>query len=126
MTTGFHEINLEETPVGMIVTLRFKEKISKKDYDEFVPKIEGLINNKSKIRLLLELHDFQGWTVGALWEDTKFAAQHFNDIERLAVVGDKRWKKGITVFVKPFTGAEVRYFDMKEIDKAHEWVYQVL
>jgi len=28
---------------------------------------------------------FKGWTAGALWEDTKFAAKHFNDIDRIAV-----------------------------------------
>jgi hypothetical protein len=37
---------------------------------------------------------------------------------RLAVVGDARWQKGITVF----TGAEVRYFEMADIEKAREWI----
>ena len=68
------------------------------------------------------MHDFEGWTAGALWEDTKFAAKHFNDIERVAVVGEARWQKGITVFGKPFTSADVRYFDMQEIDRAREWI----
>ena len=70
------------------------------------------------IALLVELIDFKGWTAGALWEDTKFAARHFNDIDRLAVVGDARWEKGITVFIKPFTKAQVKYFDMKDLPKA--------
>lgn len=124
MTIGFHEIDLEEAPAGKIVTLRIKEKLSKEDYNEFVPMIEGMMQNNSKIRLLVELHDFDGWTAGALWEDSKFATRHFNDIERLAVVGDKRWEKGVTVFIKPFTSAEVRYFDMKTIDKARQWIHE--
>ena len=124
MTIGFHEIQVEETSTGKIVTLRFKEKLSKKDYDEFVPRIEGLMENDSKIRLLVELIEFEGWTAGALWEDTKFAARHFNDIDRLAVVGDSRWEKGITVFVKPFTTADVKYFDTKDLDKARRWVLE--
>lgn len=122
MTIGFHEIDLEETPAGKIVTLRIKEKLSRDDYDEFVPMIEGMMEDNSKIRLLVELRDFEGWTAGALWEDTKFAARHFNDIERLAVVGDKRWEKGVTVFIKPFTKADVRYFDRNVIDEARQWV----
>ena len=122
MPIGFDEIQVDPTPVGTIVTLKFREKLDKQDYETFVPMIESQMKNGSPIRLLTELHDFKGWTVGALWEDTKFAAKHFNSIERLAVVGESRWQKGVTVFVKPFTAADVRYFDMKEIDTARKWV----
>ena len=125
MAIGFHEIDVEETTAGKIVILRFKEKLTKQDYDEFIPRIEGLMENSPKIRLVVELHDFKGWTAGALWEDTKFAARHFNDIERLAVVGDAHWEKGVAVFIKPFTKAVVRYFDMKDVEKAHQWVREV-
>jgi hypothetical protein len=122
MPIGFYEILLEESPVGKIVTLKFRETLRKKDFDEFVPRIEGLMGNNSKIRLVVELHDFKGWTAGALWEDIKFADRHFSDIKRLAVVGDTRWEKGVTLFVKPFIKAEVRYFDMKEADQASQWI----
>ena len=118
MTMGFHEIQVEETPVGKIVTLTIKEKLRKKDYEEFVPQLEQLMQSGDKIRLVVELHNFQGWTMGALWEDTKFAARHFSDIERLAVVGDARWEKGVTLFLKPFTKAQVRYFGSDNIGQA--------
>ena len=122
MPIGFDEIQVDPTPVGTIVTLKFREKLDKEDYETFVPMIESQMKNGAPIRLLAELHDFEGWTAGALWEDTKFAAKHFNDIERVAVVGEARWQKGITVFGKPFTSADVRYFDMQEIDRAREWI----
>ncbi|SFI52823.1 hypothetical protein SAMN05428978_10159 [Nitrosomonas sp. Nm34] len=43
--------------------------------------------------MLVELVHFHGSTAGAAWEDTKFAVRQFNDIERLAIVGDKAWEK---------------------------------
>ena len=122
MTLGFDEIQLEKTPVGDIVTLTFKGKVDKEDYDMFVPQIEGLMQGDAKIRLLVELQDFKGWTAGALWEDTKFAARHFNDIERLAIVGDAQWERNMTAFIKPFTTATVRYFDMQHADQARDWI----
>lgn len=124
MTLGFDEIQLEKSPLGDIVTLKFKGKVRKEDYELFVPQIEGLMKGDARIRLLVELHDFKGWTAGALWEDTKFAARHFSDIEKLAVVGDSRWEKGMTAFIKPFTKAAVKYFHMPELDQAREWVRQ--
>jgi hypothetical protein len=125
MPIGFDEIQLEESPAGKIVTLTFREQLRKEDFEEFVPRIEGFMGDGSKIRLLVELQDFKGWTAGALWEDTKFATRHFNDIDRLAVVGDLKWEKGVTVFVKPFTGASVQYFDENEVHRARQWVREV-
>jgi hypothetical protein len=124
MPIGFDEIQVDTTPVGTIVTLKFREKLDKTDYDMFVPMLEAQILKSSPIRLLAELHDFKGWTTGALWEDTKFGTKYFNDIERLAIVGDSQWQKGISVFIKPFTAAKVRYFFMEEIDKARKWIRQ--
>lgn len=123
MPIGFDEIQVEEMESGTLVTLKIKEKLDKEDYGMFVPMIESQMQNGSPVRLLIELHDFKGWTAGALWEDTKFAAKHFNDIDRMAVVGDAKWQKGVTMFFKPFTGAEVRYFDMDAIDAARQWVH---
>jgi hypothetical protein len=122
MAIGFDEIQLDKTPVGTIVTLRFNKKLDKEDYEAFIPLIESQIQNAAPIRVLVELNDFEGWTAGALWEDTKFAARHFKDIERLAITGESRWKTGVMVFVKPFTSAEVRFFDIQEVDRARQWI----
>ena len=45
-------------------------------------------------------------------------------IERLALVGEKRWEAGMAVFCKPFTTAEVRYFDESKAEEAAEWIHE--
>jgi len=122
MPAGFDEIQVEETPQGKLITLKFKEKLRKEDYEKFVPIVGSQMRDGETVRILVELHDFEGWTVGALWEDTKFAARHFKDIERLAVVGDSKWQEGLSLFAKPFTAATVYYFKMEEIEKARRWI----
>lgn len=97
-------------------------KLHKEDYELFVPEIERRIAEHGKLRIMLEMVDFHGWTAGALWEDTKFDMKHFKDIERLALVGDKKWQKGMAVFCKPFTTAKVQYFDHAERDEAEQWL----
>jgi hypothetical protein len=64
---------------------------------------------------------FHGWSVGALWEDIEFEARHFRDIERLALIGDKKWEAGMAC-CKPFTTATIRYFDRAEAAQARAWV----
>ena len=122
MTIGFDEIHVDEGAAGKIITLTFNEEIRKKDYDLFVPLVENQIRHNASVRILVELHAFKGWTAGAFWEDTMFADKHFNNIDRLAIVGESRWKKGVTHFVKPFAAAQVRYFEMEAIDQACRWL----
>jgi len=74
----------------------------------------------------MEMRDFHGWTAGALWEDTKFAFHHFRSIERLAIIGEKKWQKGMATFCRPFTAAEVRYFERSQEQEAHDWLQQEL
>ncbi len=70
------------------------------------------------------MHDFHGWTAGALWQDIKFDLKHFRDIERLALIGEKAWEHGMTAFCKPFTTATVRYFDRSsEVEQAEAWIH---
>jgi len=114
---------LEEGP-GNTVRVRLQGKLTRDDYELFVPEIERLTKEHGKIRMLVELVDFHGWTAGAMWEDTKFGARHFADIERLAIVGDKKWEEGMAVFCKPFTLAKVHYFDRAEIDRAKAWLHE--
>ena len=113
---------LEEGP-GNTVTVRLTGKLTSADYELFVPEIERLTEVHGTIRMLVELVDFHGWTAGALWEDTKFAARHFSDIERLALLGDSKWEKGMAVFCKPFTRAKVRYFERSDFAQAKAWLH---
>lgn len=61
------------------------------------------------------MHDFHGWELAAAWEDTKFSMRHFHDSERLAMVGEKAWQHWMAVFCKPFTKADVRYFEASAV-----------
>jgi hypothetical protein len=97
-------------------------KLEAEDYELLVPEAERLINEYGRIRIIAELVDFEGWSAGALWEECKLAYHHLKDIERMAVVGDKAWEKGMTAFVKPFVGAKLKYFDASERMDAIDWI----
>jgi hypothetical protein len=97
-------------------------KLTKEFYEQLAPAVEQQIKEFGKLRILFVMHDFHGWTAGALWEDMKFDMKHWKDIERLAIVGESKWEKGMATFCKPFTKAKIRYFDHKQLDEAREWV----
>ncbi|QDV26455.1 SpoIIAA family protein [Aureliella helgolandensis] len=115
-------VELTELQAGNLLEIRVSGKLDRAAYDLFTPAVERQIETYGKVRILFEMHDFHGWDAAALWEDIKFDVKHFNDIERLAIVGDKKWEHGMAVFCKPFTTASVRYFDTSDIDQARQWL----
>jgi hypothetical protein len=48
--------------------------------------------------------------------------EHFDDIERLAMVGEKEWQQVMAWFCKPFTKAKVRDFDRADLSAAETWL----
>ena len=119
-------IELIEGHDGKILTVRVSGKLTADDYHEFVPEAERLIASHGKIRVLFDMRDFHGWSLAALWEDVKFDLKHFRHIERLALVGDRTWEKWMATFCRPFTSADVRYFDQSEAAQAKQWIEEDL
>ena len=113
---------LNEKNDGKLLEVRVSGKLTHDDYRHFVPAFERLVKQHGKVRVLFEMVDFHGWGATALWDDIKFDLEHFSDIERLAMVGDKTWEKGMSAFCRPFTTARIRYFDRSAIEEARLWL----
>jgi hypothetical protein len=115
-------VKLNEMNDGKLLEVQLSGKLTKEDYELLVPTVEKLVNKYGKIRVLLVMKDFHGWTAGAFWEDIKFDLKHFSDIERLAIVGETMWEQGMATFCKPFTTAKIRYFDQDKSNDASIWL----
>jgi hypothetical protein len=115
-------IRFENESEGKVLAIQVSGKLAKADYVYFAPEFERLVQLNGKLRVLFDLAGFHGWEAGALWEDIKFDVKHFADIERLAMVGDKKWEHGMAMFCKPFTKATIRYFDRADAAKARTWL----
>jgi hypothetical protein len=122
--TMFMPIQLTELNEGKVLEVYVSGKLAHEDYQHFVPEFERLVKKNGKIRVLFEMADFHGWDGSAIWDDIKFDLKHFTDIERLAMVGEKKWEKGMSMFCKPFTTAKIRYFDRACYEEARAWLEQ--
>lgn len=113
---------LDWNPETAILEVDLSGQLDKADYEQFAPEIDRLIKQQGAVRVLVTLHNFKGWTFAGIWEDIKFDARHYNDIDRLAIVGEKKWHEGMALFCKPFTSAKVRYFEQFEYEDARAWL----
>jgi hypothetical protein len=51
--------------------------------------------------------------------------EHTKDIERLALVGDKKWEAWMAKLAGPFLKAEIRYYDWSRLQTAWDWLREV-
>ncbi|MBE0536386.1 MAG: STAS/SEC14 domain-containing protein [Phycisphaerae bacterium] len=117
-------ITMEQKAVENVIEIHLSGKIHRGDYEKYVPEIERILDQQGKIRVLVVMEDFHGWDTGGLWRDIKFDAKHYKDFERIALVGEKSWEKGMATICKPFTTADIRYFSPNDVEEARRWILQ--
>jgi ubiquinone/menaquinone biosynthesis C-methylase UbiE len=115
-------IQLSEKNGGKILEVQVTGKLTHKDYQRFVPEFERKVLEHGKIRILFDMEDFRGWKMAALWDDLKLDVRYFSAIDKLAMVGDKKWQKWMSGFCRPFTTAEIRYFNREAAGEARLWL----
>ena len=92
--------------------------MTKESYQIFAPAVDELVVEHGKLRILFEMRNCHGWTVGAMQEDLKFDYKHWHDIEKLAIVGESKCKAGMVALCKPFRSANIKYLDHEKLDDA--------
>jgi hypothetical protein len=109
-----------------VIGLKLSGKLHDEDYDRFVPLVDQSVEQHGKVRMLVEFHDFHGWSAHALWDDIVFSASHCLDIDRIAMIGENDWQKWMAKVCKPFTKATIKYFEHSQADEARAWVEEGL
>ena len=115
-------LQIIENNSGNILELDVSGKFVASDFQSLEATFQKLVKQYGKIRVLFRMQDFHGWEPVAFWDEVKFDLKHLRDIERLALVGDKQWEKFLGVFGRPFTSAEIRYFDKSALAEARAWL----
>lgn len=117
---------LKEQIDGHVLEMTVSGALTKEAYQDFVPLIEAATHKYGKARILMVMMGFQGWDAGAQWEDSGVDANQFEDIERLAIVGETAWENGMSMFCRPFKGATVKYLSTVKLDDARSWIQEGL
>ena len=101
--------------------------LSSADYElHFKLHAERLIAKYGKINVVLHLDEnFEGWDLGAMWDDTKFGLQHRHDFHRIAVVGAQVWFKWAMNLGSKFVDGQFMTFEQNDLAGAVAWVNAV-
>jgi SpoIIAA-like len=94
--------------------------------EDFLRCQEALINEMGRvgnIRLLFVLDGFDGWDEKDDWRDMTFYTKYGSSIDRIAIVGDERWRSETLMFAgADLRRAPVQFFPAASLDQARTWV----
>lgn len=76
-----------------------------------------------RVRIVVVAEDFLGWGKSDEWGDLSFQLENDAKIERMALVGDRKWKELVLAFVgQGFRDFPIEYFETGQMAKARRWV----
>ena len=111
---------LSGMPAG-VIGFEASGKMHAEDYrDVVLPALEHAAA-AGEVRFVIVMHDFDGMSGSALWQDLKVGIEHWRAWKRIALVTDIEWMKQMTSLFGWMTPGEVKTFPLAQRDEAIEW-----
>ena len=106
-----------------VYRLDVRGTLRKSDLDRCQDVLAGEIGRIGPVRLLFVLDGFEGWEPHADWNDLTFYVKHGESIERIAIVGDERWRDEALMFAAAdLRRAPVEFFPEEGAVNARAWL----
>ena len=111
---------MSDMPAG-VIGFEASGKMRAEDYrDVVLPALERAAAG-GEVRFVIVMHDFDGMSGGALWQDLKVGVEHWRAWKRIALVTDIDWMAQATTLFGWMTPGEVRHFRLAQRDEAIAW-----
>jgi hypothetical protein len=112
--------NLPDHVVGVSAS----GQVTAKDYEAvLIPAVDAALLRHKRIRLLYQLTpDFESFTTGAMWDDSRLGIAHLKAWERIAVVTDVHWVANATRMFAFLLPGLVKVFSNNEQPDAEKWI----
>jgi stage II sporulation SpoAA-like protein len=108
-----------------VFRVAFRGVLRKADLDRCETELVAEMQRLGRVRLLFVLDDFGGWAPGDNWRDLTFYARYGDRIERIAIVGEEKWRGEALMFAGAgLRQAPVEFFagPQASIDDAKVWL----
>jgi hypothetical protein len=108
---------------GKLLQIRIRGMLKKADYDRIIQIAKEAIAREGKIRALAILEGFEGWERHEEWGDVSFMIGQGQHIEKMAIVGDEKWRDDAVAFTaKGFRPTAIEFFGTSRLNEARTWV----
>lgn len=106
-----------------VLHISLRGKLDTEAYENDIEDLNRFMAAHGKVRLLIDLRDFDGWQgLGALKDHFQLVRGHADHVERAAILGDAGWQEMAVQIGKRAFGLDARHFDGQDYDKARDWL----
>ena len=106
-----------------IVTVRLSGTLKYAEYAEGQKRLGEIIRQQGKMRGLILLENYLGNEKEGDWGDVSFQAEYDPYIEKMAIVGDRKWEAATLMFTgKGVRRVPIEYFEPGDLAKAKAWL----
>lgn len=108
---------------GKLLQVKARGMLRKADHERLVQIAKEAIAREGKIRALIIAEGFQGWERHEEWGDVSFMMGEGQHIEKMAIVGDEKWRDDALAFTaKGFRPTAIEFFDASRLNDARTWL----
>jgi hypothetical protein len=111
-----------ERSSGSVFGLEICGKETGENLEQIKPLLGELLMEHEKVNILILLTDFTGWDLKGFFGEIRLGLKFYNRMNKIAIVGDKKWEELLVKIDAPFEKAEERFFYLNDLEKAWEWV----
>ena len=106
-----------------LITIKISGMLKEAELDRAEQMAAEDMRSGGKIRLLLLVDNFQGWDNRDDWGDVSFQSQYDEQIEKIAIVCEERWRQKAETFAgKGIRNVEIRSFTPSQAALAKAWI----
>lgn len=106
-----------------VLHLEIDRVISAKGYKEnFLPRLEEMVEKHGEIRLLVHYKDFKGWETEAAQLDMFFSATLGKNAVKLAMVNPPKAEVFQRMLKKDLIKGEIKLFNDADLEDALSWI----
>jgi hypothetical protein len=108
---------------GKLLELKIVGTLRKADCEGMTRAARDVIAREGTIRALIITEGFRGWERGADWGDVTFSLEEGQRIEKMAIVGEEKWRDETLAFTgQGFRPTAIEFFPTARLADARRWL----
>lgn len=113
-------IETMEQSTETVLGYKISGDVTKADYQTLVPAVQAAVDAHGSISLLFDLTGFHWEKVSAWGADLGFGKKFHDSVEKMAIVGDKKWERHLAKLAQPYYAKQAQFFETD--DDAWTWL----
>jgi SpoIIAA-like len=108
---------------GAVLTIKISGKLRQSELAAAQKNAAKILEKRGGSRVLVLAERFEGWEKGDDWGDLSGQEQLDAQIDRMAIVGEKRWEDVALLFTgKGIRHIDIEYFSPTDLPRARNWL----